>query len=169
MMQNDDAVQAGFYRCQVSQEQSQAWLRVEGRRLAVELRESAIDGFTITVAGKHAHKLRLGRTWVLGTRRETNRVHAEWVFHSPGGDVQVGLRRMEEILQNNEPRGGVLAHLNWQPLVNHANSAELGLAGLLLSLFALLSMPGIGDALGTAPIIYEVATKVIHALGGWVR
>lgn len=159
----------GFYRCQIAGEHSKATLVSGGVRIPVVLRESAIDGFTVMIAPKYIRRLQLGRQWVLKTRAEKNRVHPEWVFHNMGQDLQLGLRRVSEIVTSDEPRGGIMTYFGRSNLLERSNHAELAFFGLLLGLFVMLSSPGIGGKLGTAPLIHDVATAVVHSLAGLFR
>lgn len=160
---------ASFYRCQISAENSKATLKGNGHRIPVVLRESAIDGFTVTIAEKHARRLTLGRTWVLKTSTERNHVHAEWVFHSRGQEIQVGLRRVGEIIESEEPRGGLATYFGRTRLLEQSNYAELAFGALVLTIIVMLSSPGVGEKLGTAPLIHEVAAAAMNFVGSWFR
>lgn len=167
---NQESCSNGFYRCQVSSEESKATLWTGGRKVHATLRETAIDGFTVIVAGKYARQLQLGSVWTMRARGETNRVHAEWIFHGYGQDVQIGLRRLEEVIQSEEPRGGLRTYFSSTSSLASgvSNYAGLALAGLLMVLFLMLSLPGIGDRLGTAPVIEKIAKAAMQLIGGWV-
>jgi hypothetical protein len=159
----------GFYRCQVTPEQSAATISFAGRRIPVVLRESAIDGFTISIADRYAGRLVLGRQWMLRTGRQRNRVHAEWLFHSPGNDLQVGLRRLGEIEASVEPTGGWRTYIGNVRRSDYTNPAGLCFAALVVVIFLLASLLGVGDALGTAPRIQRLAETLLDGVGGWFR
>lgn len=165
---NQESCSNEFYRCQVSSEQAKATIWTGGRKIPATLRETAIDGFTIIVAGKYARWLRLGCAWTMKARGERNRVHAEWIFHANGQDVQIGLRRLEEVLDSNEPKGGFRTYFGRSSLSSYSDYAGLALAGLSMTIFLLLSLPGVGDRLGTAPIIQQVARSIMNIIGGWI-
>lgn len=87
----------GFFRCPVSPEMADGWLRVRRRQLRVQICEASIDGFTVVVAAPDATKLRLGQPWTLRHDGAVLEVHAQWLFHAPDGNVQVGLRRLRDL------------------------------------------------------------------------
>ncbi|TWU46313.1 hypothetical protein Poly51_57090 [Rubripirellula tenax] len=139
----------GFFRCPVSSEQGQAIVRVGRRNFPAQVQETSIDGFTILVSAKHASKLKVGRPWVLqhdGTRVE---VHPQWMFNSPDGTVQLGLRRLRDLTRPTPTKKSLLSSIGGRRYEDPTYSA-VAFGGFVLFLFSLMSLPGLGDRLGTS-------------------
>ncbi len=161
-----------YYRCPVQHEQARVQLRIAGRRIPATLCETSIDGFTLTLTAAQAKHVRLGKPWILKTSSERTEVHAEWLFHAPDGTLQLGLRRMRDLTPSEEPRGVVFSSRSLKSQAASAASSEIAFAGLVIFLFLTLSMPGIGDSLGTAPRVRNALTTLWNAMSqlpslGW--
>lgn len=137
-----------FFRCPVSEDRSKGSIRIGRRSLVVTVQETSIDGFTVLVSPKLTSRLKVGRPWVLEYDGSRTEVHPQWMFHSPDGYVQVGLRRLRDLTK--------------PPSINHSlakartrihsdsNYAALAFGGFVMALFLLMAMPGLGDRLGTS-------------------
>lgn len=162
---------SSFFRCPVQSECAQATLHVARTKIPANLQEQSIDGFTVTVDAAMAPKLRFGKAWVLTTNDDRVQVHPEWIFHALNGDVQMALRRMKDLNEIVHPSGG------WNPFRYRTESRqrgqgsrnEIAFAGVLVFIFAVLSLPGLGDAVGTAPHIQKTAGEVGQMAGKLVR
>lgn len=153
-----------YFRCPVQHDQARVQLRIAGRRIPATLCETSIDGFTLTLTSAQAKFIRLGKPWILKTSGERTEVHAEWLFHAPDGTLQLGLRRMRDLTPSEEPRGVVFTGRALRSHTASAASSEIAFAGLVIFLILTLSMPGIGDTLGTAPRVRNAATTLWHAM-----
>lgn len=165
MSNHDEA--AGFFRCPVQPEQANAFLKIGMRKVPVTLCETSIDGFTVTLEGRQSSRIRLGTRSRLKTQSEYAEVHVEWLFHAPGGGIQIGLRRLRDLTPSEEPRRAVLLGRDLKSHSNALGSSELVFAGLVIFLFLALSMPGLGDSLGTAPRIRGAVMAVVNAVLNW--
>jgi hypothetical protein len=158
------AKRRGFFRCPVQQDQASAELWIGRRRLAATLQETSIDGFTLVVEASMAVHLQVGRPWILQTSAERSEVHVEWLFHAPGGAVQLGVRRLRDLTplpSFNSWRPRLLIQGSTNRRVGHSATPELLFFALLACLFGALSLPGIGDQLGTAPRIRRVVQALL--------
>jgi hypothetical protein len=164
---SDESETTGFFRCPVQPEQANAYLKIGLQKVPVTLCETSIDGFTITIAGRHSRRVRLGARSRIKTRSEYAEVHVEWLFHAPGGGIQIGLRRLRDLTPSEEPRRAVVMGRDMRSHGNAMGSSELVFAGLVIFLFLALSMPGLGDSLGTAPRIRGAVTAVASAVLNW--
>jgi hypothetical protein len=167
---NDSTQRDPFYRCPVQAECGQATLRIGARRIPITIEEKSIDGFTVTVAATDRSTLRFGKRWVLCADHDVVEVHPEWMFHAPNQAVQLGLRRLQDLTAEPKRR---MAWPTWGSgrgiRKNDHTGQEIAFAGLLFLILALLSLPGLGDALGTAPRIQAAAAEVGQLVGRTLR
>lgn len=159
---------SSFFRCRVPSEQSKARLRIGSCTIPAVLQETSIDGFTVTLDPKYGKRLRVARRWLLTTGNEKAEVHVEWMFHAPSGDIQLGLRRLRDLTPSEEPRGGLLWGWGRGRSID-TSTPELLFAGLVVFLFVTLSLPGLGDHLGTAPRIRAAVQGVMDSAGMMLR
>ena len=141
-----------YFRCPVHEDQGQAVLCSRRRRLDVRVQETSIDGFTVLVKPQDANRLAIGRPWVLEYNDARVEVHGQWFFNAPDGHVQMGLRRLRDLTQPVKSR---MSFFNRRRNSSSYGSGFSGVAfsGVLLLVFVVLALPGVGDALGTAPQI----------------
>ncbi len=167
----DSSTNESFYRCKISADCSAGSLIIGRRKVNVIIQETSIDGFTIVVPARAAKRLKVGTPWILdydGTKTET---HAQWFYHSPDGETQIGLRRLRDVTP--EPQIGAW----YSPLLPTRSRASMtdssvAYAGFALVLFIVMAMPGVGDHLGTASHIEDAANWIYHGvsheLGQWL-
>jgi hypothetical protein len=164
---NTESQAVDFFRCPIQAEQANAALQIGWRKVPVVLRETSIDGFTVLVSPKYASRLRVGRAWRLKSQAETSVVHGEWMFMSPEGLLQLGLRRIADITPVERCGGSSWRSLlSPRRLLSRQKSPELAFGGALLLVVALISTPGIGGPLGTAKPIREAVGAVFVAVRG---
>lgn len=160
--------QTGFFRCPVPSERSDATLNVGRRRMRVTVAEASIDGFTILIAAEDASRLRIGKPWVLRHDGAVLEVLAQWFFHSPQGQVQAGLRRLRDLTP--QPNiGGWMPTLASGRTIDESSSGSLLFGGAILAFLLAISLPGLGDALGTSGHITATLQWVGEGVRGMVR
>jgi hypothetical protein len=157
-----------YYRCPVHEDHAEAVLCSRRRRLKVLVQETSIDGFTVLVKPQDADRLSIGRPWVLEYSGARVEVHGQWFFNSPDGHVQMGLRRLRDLTQPGNSTTSLFSRYK------HTSIHDLGFSGviyaaILLAVFLVLALPGIGDALGTAPKIESAVLWLWSGLGNLVR
>lgn len=160
--------QEAFFRCPVPSDCSKARLRIGRRCIDVTVQETSIDGFSILVPPRSAHKLKMGTVWLLeynGARLET---HAQWFYHSPDGQTQVGLRRLRD-LTPLPAIGSVLTTVLPAGSRNELTYSGLTYAGFVMVLFLLLALPGLGDRLGTAERIQGAVRWIFQGVSSEFR
>lgn len=165
----DSSRASGFFRCPVQRDQSRASIQIGYGRVPAVLQETSIDGFTLTVAPRYASRLRLGRPWLLKTASEKAEVHAEWVFHAPDGQLQLGVRRLRDLTPAEAAGGWWKFGFRLGRKNLHTNTPEVVFAALIAVLIVILSCPGLGDQLGTAPRIRAAVHSVVSSLTVLVR
>jgi hypothetical protein len=148
-----------FFRCPVPIEKSAATLRFSGTKVPVELHEASIDGFAVLVQQKHVSKLRLGPRWVLQSTNERSEVWPQWLYCAPDGHVQVGLRRLQDLTP--PPK------LSWRPTLGRSRQREgdptLLFAAFILLIVLAVSLPGLGDLLGSAAWIEQTLIEIFRS------
>jgi len=144
-----DQPESGFFRCPVQTDHSQAIIRVGRRKIRALVQETSIDGFTVLVSPPEATRLKVGRPWVLeheGTRTE---IHPQWFFNIPNGQMQLGLRRLRDLTPPPKIGKSMLARIAGKRYQD-PNYSAAAFGGFVLFLFGLMSLPGLGDRLGTS-------------------
>jgi len=154
----------GFFRCPVQPEDSEATIYIGRKRIIVELQDKSIDGFAVLVERKHARKLRVGPSWVLHSGGEVTEVLAQWMFNAPNGQVQIGLRRLRDLTP--QPKCSLIPTIF--AYQKHTTNPALMFAGLLLIVFLAVSLPGIGDKLGTSGKIQSGLKMLCNVIGDGV-
>ncbi|TWT83323.1 hypothetical protein CA13_47880 [Planctomycetes bacterium CA13] len=145
----DNSMPQSFFRCPVPESIRNAKIRIGRRKVAVEVQETSIDGFTVCISSKKAPSIKIGETWQLdydGTRTE---VYPQWFFSSPDGHVQLGLRRLRDLTKPSPIKSSWFGRSRHRHIHDN-NSAVIMFGGLLLAFVAVLASPGIGDKLGTS-------------------
>lgn len=149
-----------FFRCPVPIEKSAATLRFCGTKVPVELHEASLDGFAVLVQQQHVGKLRLGPRWVLQSADERSEVWPQWLYCAPDGHVQVGLRRLQDLTP--PPK------MAWRPTLrrsrHRASDPTLLLAAIVLLIVLAISLPGLGDRLGSAVWIEQMLAEIFRSL-----
>jgi hypothetical protein len=151
----------GFFRCPVPEEQAEATLVVGRKRLKGTLLERSIDGFTLLLPATEAKYLSLGSPLVLQCDAECSEVHLQWFFHAPGNRMQLGLRRLRDLtpsLTNPAATGGRVKRGGGIPFV-----PDLAMCMWIAIALCVVSLPGVGDKLGTAPVIRDAMKSVWNA------
>ena len=137
------------FHCLVAEEKRDAVLRGGRRRSKVQVHDTSIDGFTVTVSAKEARKLKVGEPWVLeydGSRLE---VLGQWFFNAPDGRVQLGLRRLRDLTPVPEIRQPFLSRF-FAGKMSASATSPAGFGGFVIVLFLAMALPGLGEQLGTA-------------------
>jgi len=152
-----------YFRCPIPSEQAKASLLVGRRHVPIIVQEASIDSFTVLVAPRYSSKLKVGRPWILeydGTRTE---IHPQWIFNSPDGQVQLGLRRLRDLTTQPNVRRSFLTRVGGKRYEDPSMSAA-AYGGFVLFLFALMALPGLGDRLGTAERIEDTIRWVVQGI-----
>jgi hypothetical protein len=148
------------YRLKVV-ENTQAALASGTRVWPVHVRETFGRGFTVGLPAKLAKKIKTGQRYELRYDERRIEVRAE-VFAPPEGDES---RLILATIREHEPTERWAFRLPFTKgtrVISYESSGTSAVAygGFVLVLFCVLSLPGLGDRLGTAPRI-EAAVKLI--------
>lgn len=149
------------FRCTVPPENSAAKLRVKNKWHDVAVLDTSRCGFSVRVRGGIAGKLKAGKTYELKFNGEHWRVEQESNFSDAGGDSTVGFSRIEELTKIKMPSTPLTAYVS----KTTAQSDPTFLFFIMVVfLIACISLPGIGDNLGTAPKVRAGVKSVIDTI-----
>ena len=159
----DESSGQPYYRCAVPDELSRGCLHVGWKKAIASIQETSIDGFTILVPSRFRKALRSKRRWTLEFQSAFFEVAPEWYCETKDGRVQIGLCRLSDLTKPEAIRRPKVA---WH---QRAGMHDSGYAssifwGLLLAAFMVLALPGVGDQLGTAPIIQSSFEWILKSL-----
>jgi hypothetical protein len=162
--------QQHFFRCQVSEDQAAGLLVLGRKRISVTVAEKSIDGFSILLTEDDVSVLQLKKVWILEHQGERSVVHPEWFLNHASGKIQMGLRRIGDVTPApKNPNGFSLAESIRSLSRRIAGCAEIWLGAAASALLLLLTMPGFGDRLGTAPHIREGSWLFMRTIDSWIR
>ena len=139
-------VQRRFSRCPVVPEESSASLQIGRKTYQVVLQDKSIDGFSILMKPRDARQATLGEVWTLRTVSEKAYVTAQWVYQHPDGDVQFGLRRIQEL--HKKMASGVFPV--WLGKRRRSLNPDVLVGVLVIAAILVIAMPGVADRLGAA-------------------
>lgn len=132
------------YRCQVSDDQCHAVIRVRGHKLKCRILDVSRDDFHVRIQNgrnkvNKAKKIEVfykGEHWLVA------------VDHRDTPPDELFLRRLDELTPMEKPSAwATLARLN----LSSQTDPRFVMTLLLAFIFACLALPGLGDRLGTAP------------------
>lgn len=154
---------ASFFRCPVQADQSRGTIRIGRRSIEASVQEASIEGFTVLVEPKYSKRLSVGIPWVLQYNGAKFEIQAQWFFHAPDGQVQIGLRRLRDLTEPEHVR-------SWWVLsgarrgMEDAGHSTVAFAGFVLVVCVSLALPGIGDKLGTADHINDTFRWILEVV-----
>lgn len=146
------------YRCCIAAENSAGKLKIGPRTFDVCVTNTSRTGFGIRVPNHVAQKLRGKRRLLLLYAGETWEVGIQSRYSDDSHYTNLGLTRGRELTKLAVPG-------NWWGGMFSRSSAPADptfLAFLVLAfLIAVISLPGIGDSLGTAPKVRQALSSVM--------
>ena len=149
------------FRCTVPPENSAAKLKIRNKWLDVAVLDTSRSGFSARVGSSIAKKLKPGQKYELKFNGEHWRVEQESNFSDAGGDSTIGFSRIEELTKMRMPSTPLTAYVS-------KTSAQTDPTFLffimIVFLIACLSLPGVGDNLGTAPKVRDGVKTVIETV-----
>jgi len=151
MRNPDENGDRGFFRCPVQDEDSIATIHICRKKIPVVLQDKSIDGFSVLVPRAQSRKLQMGPQWILESGGERTEVLAQWMFNAPDGSIQIGLRRLQDLTR--QPQGAWFP--TFRPYRKQAVNPEILMVGTVIVILLAISLPGIGDRLGTSGMIQK--------------
>ncbi len=138
------------FRCSIAPEHSCAVLRIGWRQFPTNVVDTSRDGFTIRCSPPIAARLE-GKRARLTFRSETWEIEPYRSYSESDDSKQIGCRRIRDLTRVKEPKTSLLSL--WGPRISASNDPGLLMFLLVVFIIACVSMPGLGDKLGTAPRI----------------
>lgn len=149
------------FRCPVVGEKGKATLRVGFTKIHATVVEASVSGYTITVKAKYAKRLaRSKRDWLISYDETKVIVRAQWFSEPQDGLVRIGLHQVKDLTKPEKMKGYSL-WTRLKPSFGDSDTATVAYGGFVLFLFAALSMPGLGDRLGTSNRIQNTVRWVL--------
>jgi len=140
------------FRCRVDGD-GRAVLKAGGRNVPVNVRETFGAGFTLAMKPKFAKRLRCGDRYEL--RYENRRI--EVVARSFSAPIDGESRLNVGTVREYEPKERWAFRLPFcrgrRISMHYSDTHAAAYGGFVLVLFCVMALPGIGEALGTAPRI----------------
>lgn len=161
-----DEKENGYFKIPAPAELRHAKIKVGRKMMSVDVQDSSIDGYTVLVSRKQAKRLKAHREYRMEYNDAEVDVLVVTVANARDGGVQIELRRVREIVENAEkvPRSWLI-RFGGSRFQDPSLAAAL-YGGLVLFLFALLALPGVGDHLGTADRIQEAFLWILQSVNG---
>ena len=150
-----------FFRCPVQSGHGDAEITAGRRKCQAVMQEQSIDGYTVLVKPKDAAKLRVGKPWKLDYDGAILEVHPQWFFNSPDGHVQIALRRLRDLTPAPPIGKSWLVRFGGRRYED-PSLAAIAFGGFVLFLFSLMSLPGLGDRLGTSKRIQNSVRWIVN-------
>lgn len=148
------------FRCCIASENSAGRLKIAGFWYSACVLDMSRTGYRVRLANSVAKKLRGRRVPVLDFAGEQWEVDVKSRFSNGNEYTELGLARRKELTRYKLPS-------SWSfvvPNCLNANSDPAFLGFLVLAfLVVVLSLPGIGDTLGTAPKVRHAVKSVLEA------
>ena len=159
-MTQEDARTAAF-RCAITPDNSSATIKVGRRRISVSLVEVSRVGFTVRMPLKVARRISTSKTYLLTLKSEIWEVQKE-ADRIQGDASDVRFVRVRERTKIKLPKN----HFGYLiPRFDPRTDPELLLFLMLAFITAIVSLPGIGDNLGTAPRVRKGVQTIWHEVG----
>lgn len=146
------------YRCQIPPENSAATLIVGKKTHQVAVLDTSRNGFTVRTARGLARRLRTGAKYEIHFAGEKWEVEKVSQYNDGTKDWHVGFRRIRELTKFKTP-SGLASTLFGKSGVRTDQTLLLYLA--LSFVLCVLCLPGLGDQLGTAPLVRDGVKHVV--------
>lgn len=156
----------GAFRCSVSSDNASAKLKIGRKFHDVVVQDVSRKGFTVRVSDKLAKKLKEDTTYQLQFAGEHWEVFKESSYSDSLRETSVGFSRGRDLTDLKMPSSPI-----WSYAPQVASQADPGFIFFLMLAFLIgcISLPGVGDGLGTAPkvrkgihIIMDVVKETIQ-------
>jgi hypothetical protein len=145
------------FRCTVAPEQSAGRMQLGWRYHDVRVIDTSREAFTLQVSAATFRRIKEGSRAVLEFNGENLDVECKDLFRMMDERFHVTMARVRDRTTVRGPRTSFWSLL---PTINTSTDPVLPLALLISFLLACVSLPGMGDSLGTAPLIRKAVQDV---------
>lgn len=153
---------SGAFRCAIAPEHSAAQLRIGRRKFQVNVLDTSRDSFTIRCSTRIASKIQRGSVVRLEFRGEKWTIERESLYNESAEFAHVGCRRVQDITPIRAPRSSLFPSL--LPRFSTTNDPALMMYLLIAFMVACVSLPGLGDSIGTAPRIRDGLKAIMKSV-----
>lgn len=136
------------FRCAIAPEHSQAVLRVGSRKHAINVLDTSRDGFTLRCPARLAKHFKAGGDAKLIFRGEVWAVRRISLYNESSDFVHIGCERIQDVTRVKAPKSSFLAAMT--PRFATSSDPTFLMFLVVALIIAVVSLPGIGDRLGTA-------------------
>lgn len=151
----------GAFRCTIPPENAAARLKVGSKWHDVAIQDASRSGYTVQVPQRVAKKIKDNARYVLKYRGEEWEIERQSSFSDSDEHVNVGFSRIRELTKLTEPKSSIWSFV---PQVSSQTDPTFLFFLMLAFLIACLSLPGVGDGLGTAPKIQKGVRSVVDSV-----
>ncbi len=161
-MQETQKRRAAF-RCAVAPDHSNAVLILGRRKFAINVLATSRDGYTLRCSEKIASKFAVNSKARLVFRGETWEISRKSLYNESKDVVHLGCKRVRDLTKTKEPKTSIFASL--VPRNSLSNDPALLMYLLVAFMVACVSLPGLGNQLGTAPKIQKGIKAIAKEVG----
>lgn len=148
----------GAFRCSVAPEHSAATLSVGSRRFRVSVLDTSRKGFTVRIPTAQAQRINGKKKMVLDFAGEQWEVALKSRYIDSENATCLGFARLQDLTKIKQTSG-------WGFSLHTKTATQADPSFLLFLIFAFvvaaMTLPGIGDSLGTAPKVRDAVRSVI--------
>lgn len=151
----------GAFRCAIPPENSSAQLKIGKKCYQVSVLDTSRTGFTVVAPNRVAKKLKEKAVYQLSFSGEKWEVGKRSSYRENDRDVHVGFHRIRELTKLKPPKSSL-----WDYAPKFDSNADPSFLMFLIVVFviACVSLPGIGDGLGTAPKVRDGVRAVLGSI-----
>lgn len=153
------------FRCAVAPEYSKGILSVGISKYAINVLDTSRDGYTIRCPARVGSKLKPGKTARLAFRGETWEVDRNSLYNESKDYIHLGCTRVRELTRIKPPKTSMFAAL--APRISLSSDPGFLMFLLIAFMVAVVSLPGLGNKLGTAPRIQKGISEIAKGFGDY--
>lgn len=160
---HDPQKRRSAFRCAVAPEYSKGTLAVGYTKFAINVLDTSRDGYTLRCPARVASKLKPGKLARLVFRGETWEVERNSLYNESTDFIHLGCTRVRELTRIKQPKSSMFAAL--APRITLSSDPGLLMFLLIAFMVAVVSLPGLGNKLGTAPKIQKGISEIAKGFG----
>ncbi len=150
-----------FFRCPIAPENGAATIKIGFGRVRGCVIEKSLTGYTMLLKRRYARRMKIGRKFHMqfdGALMQVQLLRKQ--------NIDKSCTRLALVMSNDYTPPQKVKSTCWHALLPSAKpgsgSTQLAFAGFAMVLFCVLSLPGLGDKLGTAEPIQKGFQTVLQ-------